>query len=298
MERWGLGYEDLKQVKPDIIMVRTSIHGQDGPYARQPLVGIFFQGAIGFHNLVGWPDRDPAGLPTAYTDYVAPWFVATGVLAGLDRRRRTGLGVEIDVNQIETGPHFLMPAVLDYVANGRVAERNGNRSRYASPNGVYPCRGDDRWCALSVATDEQWRALCRVLGRPELGHHPDYASAAARALRADQLDDLIARWTSDQTPEEVMALLQQAGVPAAVVSSGEDIMELDPHLKAREAFRTVHHPEVGDYRIADVPFKLSKGSSQVRTAPLLGQDTEYVCCELLGLSDSDFSALVAEGVLK
>jgi len=298
MERWGMGYEDLRQIRPDIVMVRTSIHGQDGPYARQPLVGIFFQGAVGFHNLVGWPDREPAGIPSAYTDYVAPWFGAIGALAGLDRRRRTGRGVEIDVSQLETGPHLLAPAILDYAANGRVAQRRGNRSQYAAPNGIYRCQGDDRWCAIAVCDKEQWRALCAVLGQTGRGNDPQYLTRDSRVAHADEIDELIEAWTAARTPEEVVACLQRAGVPAAVVSSNEDIMEKDPQLKARGTFRTVHHAEIGDYRVADVPFKLGKGDTVVRSAPLLGQDSAYVCCTLLGLSEQEYATLVAEEVLK
>ena len=149
MESWELGFEQLKKVNPDIVLFSTSMMGRGGPMERQPGFGPVLSSLVGLTNLTGWPDRDPVNPYGAYTDFIVPRFAVAAILAGLDRSRRTGKGIHIDMSQLETTLHFSAPVLLDYAVNGREQTRMGNRDTGAAPHGVYPCAGDDRWLALS-----------------------------------------------------------------------------------------------------------------------------------------------------
>ena len=159
MRKLGLDYEACKKIKPDIIYYSTCQMGQYGPYARFGGYGPQAAGAAGFMSLCGWPDRDPALVYGAYTDFITPWFLATNLIGALLYRRKTGKGMYLDQSQLESAANFIGPSLLDYVANGRIAGRQGNRDPYAAPHGVYPCRGAGRWVAIAVFTEEEWRAF-------------------------------------------------------------------------------------------------------------------------------------------
>ena len=221
MERWGLGYEDLKRIKPDIIMVRNSIEGQTGPWAKRRGFGIQAASQAGFSSLTGWPDGDPCSSYIGYTDFVSPRFCVVALIAALAYRRRTGKGMCIDVSQIEPALHFLAPVALDYAVNGRDVKRRGNACSHAAPHGVYRCRGDDRWCAISVSSDEEWRAFCNVIGNPEWSQDSRFGSLLSRKQHEAELNRLVEQWTSNHTAEEVMETLQAAGVPAGVAQTGQ-----------------------------------------------------------------------------
>jgi benzylsuccinate CoA-transferase BbsF subunit len=171
MERkWGLGYEGMRKIRPDIIMLSTSPLGQTGPDAHQAGFGFELTNRGGFTHFVGWPDQDAVGVGYPYTDTVTPPIAVTAIMAALDYRRRTGNGQYIDLSQHEVAVQHLAPAILDYTVNGREGGRIGNHHPYASPHGAYRCQGDDRWCAIAVFTDEEWKAFCEVIGDPQLGH--------------------------------------------------------------------------------------------------------------------------------
>ena len=158
MRGWGLGYDDLRAVNPGIVMLSTCLQGQTGPHADYPGFGQLMAALSGFYEISGWPDRPPAPPYGAYTDFIVPRFAASALLAALDHRRRTGKGQYIDLSQFEASLHFLAPALLDHDLSGTVATRAGNRSDHAAPHGAYPCAGDERWLALSVAGEAQWEA--------------------------------------------------------------------------------------------------------------------------------------------
>lgn len=296
IEKLGLGYEELQKVKPDIIMVSMTMQGQWGPFSRQPTLGAFFQSAMGFTELIGWPDRTGVIPPMPYPDYIAPWFMLIAILGALSYRENTGKGQYFDLSQLETGLHFLTPVLLDYFVNGRIATRNGNRSNHACPHGAYRCKGDDRWCAISVFTDEEWKALCRVIGSPAWTKDPRFSTLISRKNNEDELDRLIGEWTIDRSPEEVMVSLQTAGVAAGIVQSGQDLIDRDPQLKHRGHCQVMGHPEIGSYVSEMVPFRLSETPPEVKRAPCLGEHNEYVCKEILRISDEEFIELLNSGV--
>lgn len=294
MKRWGLDYESVCQKRPDIIYVSTCQMGQTGPYASFAGFGYHSTGLAGFTYISGSPDRTPAPTQGAYTDFIAPRFGAVAVMAALDHRRRTGEGQYIDQSQFETSLHFLATPVLGYLVNGEILERNGNRLPYAAPHGVYPCKGDDRWCAVGVFTDEEWQAFAGVLGKPEWSTEGRFATLTARKENEDELDCLIGAWTIERTAEQVEVLMQSHGIAASVVLSTRDLME-DAHVKHQNFLRLVEHSRLGSHRVRASAFRLSKTPDRVFGGPALGEHNEYVLKELLGMSDEEISDALAQG---
>ncbi len=297
MERLGLGYDELKKINPEIIMLSATIQGQTGPNSTFAGYGWNTVAITGIGNLTGWPDRSPVGTLQAYPDSVVPWFGVVALLAALDHRRRTGKGQYIDVNQYETTCQFLAPFLLDYSANGNIAMRAGNQSPYAAPHGVYRCKGDDRWCAISVFSEAEWQAFCRAIGSPDWMGDEKFASFQGRKQSEEELDRLIEQWTVNFTPEEVMTRLQEAGVPAGVAKTNREIFE-DPQLKHRQYFREVEHPEIGRCYQQAWPVKLSESPVNIRPVPCLGEHNEYICTQILGLPDTEFINYLEEGVFE
>jgi benzylsuccinate CoA-transferase BbsF subunit len=297
MERLRLGYDELKKIKPEIIMLSATIQGQTGP--RSTFVGYGWNtvALTGIGSLTGWPDRSPVGTLQAYPDSVVPWFGVVAILAALDYLRRTGRGQYIDISQYETTCHFLAPLLLDYIVNNRVAIRAGNQCPYAAPHGVYRCRGYDRWCAISVFTESEWEAFCRALGSPAWTRDEKFASLHRRKEKEEELNELVEQWTINFTPEEVMALMQRAGVPAGVVKTNEELYE-DPQLTHRDYFQRVEHHEIGQCYQQAWPIKLSISPLKIRPAPCLGEHNEYVFTQILGLSDKEFVDYLDMGVFE
>lgn len=297
MESLGLGYETVSQIRPDIIMISLSSKGQSGPHSALPAVGMHLAALSGFINITGWPDRDPSLLYGAYTDSIAGRFGAAALLAALDHRCRTGRGQHIDLSQYEAGLQFLIPPLLDYASSERVLRRNGNRHTFAVPHGVYPCKGDDRWCAIAVFTDAEWAALCRAMGQPSWIDDARYATFLSRKSHEGELDRLVAQWTVEHTAEELMARLQVAGVSAGLVATAEDLHH-DPQLAARQHFQALEHVEIGRSTYDSLGSRLSGTPAELqRAAPILGQDNYYVYTQILGLSDDEFADLAGQGVL-
>ena len=223
IEKWGLDYESLKKIKPDIIMLRQSGYGSWGPYKNLPAFGMVLVPIAGLPNFIGWPGKEPLPVGvSAYTDCISPRFAAAALIAALDYRNRTGKGQMLDISQFETAISFIMPGVLEYIASGKEPERIGNASPYAAPHGVYPCKGDDRWCTIAVSTDEEWQSLCREIGQPEYVSDPRFDTLENRKQHEDELNRIVGDWTANLPPEEVMTRLQAAGVPAGVVENTAD----------------------------------------------------------------------------
>jgi benzylsuccinate CoA-transferase BbsF subunit len=297
MARLGLAYEELRQVKPDLIMLSSSNLGQSGPHAHHAGFGSQLSSLAGFTNLTGYPDGAPQILYGPYIDYIAVAYGAVAILAALDYRKRTGKGNHIDTAQYETGLQYLAPILLDYKINGRVAARNANRDPDAAPHGAYPCKGDDRWCAISVSSDDEWKKLRRAMGNPRWSTDKKFATHKARKANEDELDRKIGEWTRGLTPAGVMKKLQKAGVKAGVVNRMCDVYD-DPQLKQRPQWVELKHPEIGNMHYQRPPFLLDQtppGPS--KRDPLLGEHNEYFFRELLGLSQMEYERLVKEGVI-
>jgi len=297
MERMGLGYEVLKEIKPDIIMMSSALMGQTGPWHDSPGYGDQLSAISGLHEIAGWPDRRPGEIGF-YTDFIAPRFNALTILAALDYRRRTGKGQYLDVAQHQAGVQYVTPSLLDYGVNGRVATRQGNYDEHAAPHGSYPCKGEDRWCVIAVSTDEEWVRFCSVVGNPEWTKDPKFTTLEDRQKNSEELDQHVASWTTERTDEEVMTTLQEAGVPAGRINDSRDHMDNNPQMQFREFYQPREHPEVGTYRPPRQPCVLSKSPCEIKRAPLMGEHTETALKEIIGLSDEEIEELVIEDVLR
>jgi benzylsuccinate CoA-transferase BbsF subunit len=295
MRRLGLDYQEVCRENPQIVYLSTCNMGQTGPKATQKGFGSQLTSQAGFTHLTGYPGDEPMLLFGPYIDFIAVGFGLVAVLAALDYRRRTGRGVYVDLSQYEAGVQFVVPCLLDYEANRTLPARVGNRSPHAAPHGVFPCRGEDRWCAVAVETEAQWQALCRVAGHPEWAEDPRFSSLAARKEHEGELEALLAEWTRTHEASELAERLQAAGVPAAPVQRTSDLFA-DPQLAHRLAWRELPHPVLERFHYVAPPFCLSESPAQVRRSPLLGEHTGWLCREVLGLSEEEVRELEAEGV--
>ena len=295
--RMGLGYDVVKQLKPDIIMLSTSMQGQTGPYATHPGSGHKLTALSGFAHILGYPDRQP-GWIDAYTDFIAPRYNIIALMAALEYRRRTGKGQYIDMSQYESGIHFLAPLVLDFEVNKRISGRTGNKCDYAAPHNAYRCTGQDRWCAIAVFSDDEWKKCSAAMGFPELGDDAKFSTLTARKKNEEQLDNLINAWTSTRMAEDVMRAMQDSGVAAGVVQTGEDVLDKDPQLRHRGLFAELEYPGIGKYRAqTGTHFLMSKYKVEMKPAPTMGQHNEYVMKEILGMPAGEYDLLVKEGVI-
>jgi benzylsuccinate CoA-transferase BbsF subunit len=297
MANWGLDYENLKKKKPDIIMLSMSTMGSTGPQRDYSGFGPTVHAFSGMTYLTSLPGKPPMGPGYAHADHVAGLVSALAVLSALEYRRRTGEGQFIDISQVEAMASLLGDAVVEYTADGRVPEPSGNRSAGAAPHGIYRCRGDDRWCAIAVFNDEEWRRFCHVLCDPSWAADSRFATSDGRLENVDELDRRVEGWTMQHTVEEVMTWLQAAGIAAGVVQDARDLAN-DPQLRSRGFFVELDHPELGKAMSDAVPIRLSRTQARYRrAAPTLGQDNDYVYRELLGMSAGDIAALKEQGVI-
>lgn len=291
----GIGYEAARSLNPSVIMASTCLMGQTGPAAAFAGYGYHAAAVAGFYEVTGWPDLPPDGPWAAYTDTIAPRFLAATVMAALDHRRRTGLGQYIDAAQMEMALHFLAPQITDFNANGRVVSRAGNRSETMAPHGAYPCAGEDQWCAIAVESDEQWGALRRCLGDPVWAGDARFGTTAGRLEYQGEIDEHLGEWTAARSAQEVMHLLQSAGVPAGVVQRSSDLLP-DPQLGHRRFFRYMDHPEMGNIPYTGHQFRIKGYDSGPRSpAPLLGQHNEFVMREILCMTDEEITEVIAAG---
>ncbi len=288
MPKWEMDYTHVRRIRPDIIMLSAPIYGVTGPFAMQLGHGITTPALSGLHHLTGYPDRPPAEIGNAYTDWISPHFAVTLIMAALDYRRRTGKGQYIDLAQFQASAHSTGTAILECSANGHEQVRLGNRHRYYAPQGVYRCKGDERWLAITVATDAQWSAVVGAMGAPPWAQELRFATFRARRRHHDELDRLIEAWTSEYTVEHLMAALQTAGVPAGVVASVQDLHE-DPQLQHRRLYWRLEHPVMGVVAHSSFPFIMSRTPLEVSTpSPLLGQHNDLVYKDILGLSEGEY----------
>ena len=301
MRGWGLDYPNLKKINPGIIMVSNTGYGHGGPYSSYPAQATTQEATHGLAAVTGYRDGEPSKAGQSYVDFLAAWACTTAALLGLRFRRRFGHGLWADIGMYQLGCFNVSDYVLDSLANGAPGERIGNRHRQFAPQGCYRCAGEDAWCALSVRDDEEWAALCKVIGRPELVNDERFATEPARRANHDAIDAIITGWTQGVPKIEAMERLQAAGVPAGAVLDGRD-MHFDPQLKARELLEMVEFPKergMGSRRLMiGRPWRFSKMPLHVRgPAPTFGQHNREILHDVLGYDETRREALETAGIL-
>lgn len=293
--RLGLGYEDLRTIKPGIIMASTSQLGQNGPLSSFAGYGTQAAGLSGFWSITGYDDGEPTGLYGAYCDFVAHSYLAIAILMAIEEKRRSGLGQYIDQSQVESSIHFLAPALLDAFVNGRISRPTGNRDPDAAPHNAYRCKGEDQWCTIAIFSEKQWQALKAIMGYPPWTEDERFATLPARKLNENELDRLMDNWTRKYEANKLMIMLQEKGVPAGVVARAEDLHK-DPQLAHRGHFIIVNHKVIGSYPCDAPAFRLSAAGLKVsKPSPCLGEHNKSVVTEILGCSEGEYARLKDEG---
>jgi crotonobetainyl-CoA:carnitine CoA-transferase CaiB-like acyl-CoA transferase len=304
LESWGLDYDALKAIRPGIIYCSISGFGHSGRVKAFTTWGPTAQALSGLTFMSGLPGEPPAGWGYSYMDHTAGYYGAMAIMMALHHRNRTGEGQYVDLSQVEDGIILGGPAVLDYTVNGRPWRREGmppgNHAwePAVAPHNTYPCAGQDRWLALAVMNDAEWQALIQAMDEPAWAVDEKFATNAGRLANQDELDEQIAGWTRGCDDYELMAVLQAAGVRAAVCQKPSDRVENDPQLKARGWWQRLPHAELGDCEYDGVAPRLSVTPGALRTAsPLLGEHTFEVLRDVLQLTDEQISQYANAGVL-
>jgi benzylsuccinate CoA-transferase BbsF subunit len=298
IERLGLGYEALKQVKSDLIMISMSGYGQTGPEAGYVSYGPAQVPLSGLSSLTGYAGWPPMHVGMSYGDPTAGLHAAFAVLASLFHRERSGEGQYIDMSQWESSLSVVSEGLMDQSLNGTQPPRMGNRIQYMAPHGIYRCAGEDRWVSIAVLTDDEWHAFCGAIGQPGLADDARFRTVDDRKVNEDDLDAIVEAWTSTLHRFEVRDRLQAAGVAAFPPMTNKDLAE-DPHLNERHFFVEKEHPEVGVRKHAGIPWKMSETPCEVwRAAPTIGQDNDYVYGEVLGFSSAQIADLVEREIIR
>ena len=300
IRNFGLEYEDLRRLKPDIIMVSSTGYGYTGPWANFGATGPATEGASGLAFMTGYSGSPPVMPEIPYTDFTAGEHTVFAVMAALTSRLSTGRGQFIDVSQTETASATVPEALMDFAANQRVEPRMGNAHSVMAPHGCYPCQGDDRWIAIAVSSDSEWRSLCQVIGQPEWMEDDRFQDGLNRWEHREELDTLVGRATREWQAHHLMELLQGAGVAAGAVLDSKDLL-FDPHLRTREFYEVVsHHPSTAmpPLPYAGRPWRMSATPAVPgHAAPIMGEHNLNVLCDLLGRTPDDLSALEEAGVI-
>lgn len=296
MERWGLGYAELSNTNPGLIMVRISGFGQDGPYSKRPGYGVIGEAMSGLRHLTGDPDRPPSRMAISLTDYLTGLYAAFGASIALLARERTGRGQVIDAALYECAFSLMEPWIPAYEKLGHVAERSGSRLPESTPNNLYPT-GDDDYIHITAPSNPVFRRLVRAMGRPDLGDDPRFLDPVHRSRNHVELDELISAWTSQNELDELERTLVEAEVPATRIFTIADIFG-DPHVRARGSIVEAPDAELGGVAMARVVPRLSDTPGTVRHAGgEIGSDTRRVLEHVFGIDAERVVALREAGVI-
>lgn len=303
LERWGLDYESQRKIRPDIIYLSLSGFGHSGRDRHFTTWGPTAQALSGLTHMSGLPNHEPAGWGFSYMDHTAGYYGAMACIMALHHRNRTGEGQWIDLSQVEAGIPLTGTAILDKTINGRSyregANPPGNRSvePAVAPHNTYKCKGDDRWCAISIFNDEEWVVFGGAIGYPDWVTDIKFASNEQRVQNQNELDNLITTWTVKYTPHQVMEKLQAVGIAAGAVQTPKEKIEEDPQLRFRNFLPEISHDELGKAKFEGQPVKLSKSPWKLRMpSPLLGEHSDYVYRQLLGTPEEKLTRLADEAV--
>jgi crotonobetainyl-CoA:carnitine CoA-transferase CaiB-like acyl-CoA transferase len=296
LEKWGLGYDDLVKLRPDLIMTRISGYGQTGPYRGKPGYGVIGEAMSGLRHLIGDPDRPASRVAMPLTDYVTGLYGALGTLMAALAREKTGQGQCVDASLLESAFSFMESYVPTFEKTGKVGMRAGPRLPNSAPNTLFPTK-DGQHIHIAALADGIFRRLVKVMGMPELATDPRFSGQAQRNRHEAEIEALIAEWTLSHDLAELQAALDAEDVPATRIYTIKDIFA-DPHFAQRDMLVRTPDDDLGEVTLAGVVPKLSMTPGAIRwSGHRIGQDTREVLRSLAGLSDADIDALEAEGIV-
>ncbi|MDR5695334.1 MAG: CoA transferase [Armatimonadota bacterium] len=297
VEEWGLGYEELSRENPGLIMVRVSGYGQTGPYRNRAGFGSIAEAMGGLRHITGYPDRPPTRVGISIGDALAGTLGALGALAALYHREvRGGRGQVVDIGIYEAVLAYMESTIPEYALTGYVRTRTGSVLPGVAPSNIYPTR-DGQWLVMGANADSVFRRLARAMGRPELAEDPRFATHDARGENMELLDEIIAEWTATLPIDQLLEILEAAGVPAGKIYTAKEMLE-DPHFQAREDIVWKDAPGIGRLPMQNVFPKLSNTPGEIRwTGPELGQHNYEIYCGLLGLSEAEVADLRERGII-
>lgn len=296
LEKWGLGYEDLRKLRPDLIMTRISGFGQSGPMAQRPGYGVIGEAMSGLREMIGEPDRPPSRVGLPLTDYITAVYAAFGTAMAIAARQRTGQGQCVDAALYESAFSMMEASVPAFEKTGKLPKRAGSRLPNSAPNSLYPTR-DGKFIHIAALADQVYRRLAKAMGKPELGTDARFADQATRAQNVDVVDEIVTSWTSSLDLEDIEARLHEEDVPASRIFTMRDIFA-HPHYQSREMLLEVPDDDLGKVTLAGVVPKLSGTPGKVRwSGRRNGQDTREILAEFLGFSDARIDALVRSGAI-
>ena len=299
MQNWGLNYNNLKKVRPDLIMISMSAMGQTGPWKNFVAFGPTLQSLGGLTYLTSFSKDTPLGLGYAYADMIAGLYGVVAILAALEYRQQTGCGQYIDLSEYEAVCTTIGPILLDAFINPNNILPQGNSATHipAAPYGCYKCSGEERWCTVAVFSEDEWQSLCNVLGNPSRAEDERFSSLSNRKKNGLELDEWLGDWMAKRSAEEAVQLLQAAGIPAGVVQNAGDLAG-DPHLHARNFFTALDGLDRDGTKTDTSPMKFIHHKNEPwRAAPSLGRDNYYVYRELLGLTEAEIKSYIERGII-
>ncbi|MEM6936254.1 MAG: CaiB/BaiF CoA-transferase family protein [Pseudomonadota bacterium] len=296
MEKWNLGYEELKAINPGIIMIRVSGQGQTGPYSKRAGYGSIGEAMGGLRYVCGDPSTPPSRMGISIGDSLAATFATVGALAALHHKNQTGEGQIVDSAIYEAVLNMMESLITEYDKTGYVRERTGAILPNVAPSNVYPT-ADDKMILIAANQDTVFRRLAAAMGQPELAEDERYSTHAARGAVQIELDEMVSEWTRTKDADTLVNLMEEHGVPVGKIYRAPDMLEA-PHFKARDAIIKVMHPELGDLQMQNVAPKLSLTPGAVHSpGPELGQHNQEVLTGMLGYTDEQLSGMTEQGVI-
>ena len=297
MPSLGLDPDAMLRANPKLVIALLTLFGE-GRYREQPGLGDGLSAYTGFYWLTGWPDASPLLPQGPYTDYIAPALTATSIIAALEEIDAGGDGRILDISELEFGSWFLMPEVIASQLSSGSPIRNGFYGNGPGLSVVVPAKGEDRWCTITVERDEQWVALCNVLGRQELAFDPQYRGNSERFVNRDLLVAVISCWSASRDREEIQAALRDAGILAIPVADARDVQD-DPMLAARDHWIELDRCDNGRPVVIDqFPMRFTQFSAQTNPAPDFSEHAHQVLKEVLRYSDERIADLVRSGAVE
>ena len=298
LDKLGLGAEELRKSNPKLVIIQLPGFGSEGPKSGYGTWGFNLNAFSGMTYLWNHPEQDrPIGNQGVYPDHIGFVLGPTMLLAALLHSRRSGKGVTIDLAQIEATAYMLGPTYLQSSINSHDPQPQGNHYALSAPHGCYRCAGEDRWCVISARDDNEWRVFCRLIGRADLTSDERFVDLHARLAHRAELDAIVEEWTKTRSAEEVMTMLQSAGVPAGVVQNGADLLN-DPQLRHRDYFAAIPDSLIGSFEIPRAGF-VFRGTKEdpLRLPSRFGADNDSILGDLLGYDEATIARWREEEIL-